>query len=92
MQQTKNKYKFNRQSDDDKSDEIFYKTFDSGLAFKYIYNSLEPFISAYRPLINKRALICDLETIYPEKFGRMFVYFWRKKYLLLISTFGNLKL
>ncbi len=46
MQKTKNKNKFNRQSDDDKSDEkIFYiKHFCSGLAFKYIYNSLKPFI------------------------------------------------
>ena len=50
------------------------------MAFKYIYNSLKPFISAYRPLINKRALICDhREIVYFGRiclfFEKMFVYF-----------------
>jgi hypothetical protein len=45
----------------------------SGLAFKYLSNSLKSIYRAPGALIDKRALICDHRNI--VYFGRMFVYF-----------------
>jgi hypothetical protein len=54
---------------------FFYIFISFWLGFQIFVKTLGPFISAYRPLINKRALICDHSQFVDIRllFGKIFV-------------------
>jgi hypothetical protein len=68
----------------DENDEyfFFYVIFISfWLGFQIFVKSLKPFISAYWPLINKRALICD--------HSQLLTLFTFEKYLFTFTNFDR---